>query len=521
MKVLLINAPFPFEEAPTPPFGLMSLAAFLMEEGHEVLIEDYIIQPYSRERVKKIMSEFAPGVVGATAVTMNVKKALAILRDYREVAPGVVTVMGGPHVSFDAEGILRNHGWVDCVVRGEGEISFTELLTHFESGRDAEGVEGVSYRKDGGVYHNGNRSLIPDINILPQPARHLVPLSKYRALGFPISMVTSRGCPYKCIFCVGSRMVGQKVRSFDVERVVDEFQMLSRMGFVQINIVDDLFTANKTRCIKICDEIIRRGIQHPWGAFARVDSVTRELLIKLKAAGCVALCFGIESGDQAILDRIKKKTTLEKCIKAAKLCQETGVDPMMSFILGLPGETPETARKTMEFARTLGKNYGFHVLSPFPGTEVREKAGEYGMRVLTDDWDLYDANHAVIDTGSIDPQEVERMANKFNDDIVAYINEIEPRNSRGEALSPEDERILRGVRSFRFNRRLILDELIEHYPGITNGSDRDAILIDFADYLEKSFAVERSEVNEQMQRLINLRCITLCNDARGTRVCWT
>jgi anaerobic magnesium-protoporphyrin IX monomethyl ester cyclase len=521
MKVLLINAPFPFEESPTPPLGLMSLAGYLLREGIEVIIEDYIIQPYSRERVRRILREFRPDVVGATAVTMNVKKALSILKEFREEDPSPATVMGGPHVSFDAEEILKNNPSVDYIVRGEGELSFAELLGRLGDGNDLSDVKGVSYRGGDCVIHNEDRPLIPDINILPGPARHLVPLSRYRALGFPVSMVTSRGCPYNCIFCVGSRMVGRKVRNFDVGRVVDEFEELSRMGFVQINIVDDLFTANQARCMEICDEILRRGIVHSWGAFARVDSVSPRLLEKMKKAGCTALCFGIESGDQAILDRIKKKTTLAKCREAARITREAGIEPMMSFILGLPGETAETARTTMEFARTLSTNYGFHVLAPFPGTEVRDRAGEYGMKVLTDDWDLYDANHAVMDPGSIAPEEVERLANWYVNGITEYIDELEPRKARGEILSESDERALQGVRAFRFNRALILDEMIERYPGIADGGRRDVVLPDLVDYLERSIAIGRDEINDQLQRLVNLKCIVLCDDARGARVRWT
>ena len=122
-----------------------------------------------------------------------------------------------------------------------------------------------------------------------------------------------------------------------------------------------------------CNEILKRGISHPWTAFARVDTVSLELLQAMKDAGCVSLCFGIESGDQEILNTIKKKITLEKSQRAIAICKEVGIDPMASFILGLPGETDETVQKSMEFARRLSPNHGFHILSPFPGTEVREK----------------------------------------------------------------------------------------------------------------------------------------------------
>ncbi|MGW8321613.1 MAG: B12-binding domain-containing radical SAM protein, partial [Thermodesulfobacteriota bacterium] len=242
-------------------------------------IEDCIVQPHSVERLRENLNTFRPDVVGATAVTMNVKAALRILGDYKEEQPGLITLMGGPHVTFDAERILSENAFVDCIVRGEGEVTCTKLLEALDSRASLEEIEGISYRSNGAVVHNPDRPFIKDINVLPFPAVDLVPLSKYRAMGFPITMVTSRGCPHECIFCVGRRMVGRRVRYFDVKRVVDEFETLSRMGFPVICIVDDLFTANKARCLEICEEILRRGISHLWSAFSRVDTVSEELLV--------------------------------------------------------------------------------------------------------------------------------------------------------------------------------------------------------------------------------------------------
>src|SRR4030043_2274337 len=138
--------------------------------------------------------------------------------------------------------------------------------------------------------------------------------------------------------------------------------MLVSLGVKQINIVDDLFTSHKKRCIEICEEIVRRGIVHRWSAFARVDTVSLELLQAMKSAGCMDICFGFESGNQEILDRVKKKTNLEAARKAMEMCREAGLKPLASYILGLPGETPETVEKTMEFAKSLGVDYGFHIL---------------------------------------------------------------------------------------------------------------------------------------------------------------
>ena len=520
MKVLLINPPYPFEESPTPPFGIISLAAYLEREGVEVAVEDYIVQPYSRERARQALNSIRPDVVGATAVTMNVKRALSILRDYKEENPEIVTVMGGPHVSFDAEAILTDHPFLDYIVRGEGEITFTETLRALGAGSSLEGIEGISLRLDGAVRHNPARPLIPDINVLPYPARHLISLSRYRALGFPINMVTSRGCPNKCIFCVGSRMVGRRVRYLDVSRVVDEFELLSTMRFRQINIVDDLFTANKNRCISICEEIMRRGIRHRWTAFARVDTVSRELLSAMKAAGCATLCFGIESGNQEILDLVKKNITLEKARAAVDLCNETGIEPMTSYILGLPGETPETVRKTMEFARSLSPMYGYHILAPFPGTEVREKAAEYGMRILTDDWDLYDANRSVAESVYMSHEEIDRIVGEFNGGIKRYVEALGERKRRGEAISPSDEDMLGGILSFDFSEKLISGRVVERYPGLSNGASDDTVMSDFTAFAARETGYGSDDAHRELERLVSLECIGVDRGGPGARMYW-
>ncbi len=521
MKVLLVNPSYPFEESPTPPFGLMSLAAYLLENDIDVKIEDYIVTPYSRERVKKVLQEYKPDVVGATGVTMNINTALKVVKDYKEENSDIHTVMGGPHVTFDADNILLDNPYVDSVVRGEGEITLLELLGKLDSNSSFKDILGISFRENGAVVHNEMRPFIQDINILPYPARHLVQLSKYKALGIPINMLTSRGCPHKCIFCVGSRMIGQKVRNLDVERVVDEFEMLSKMGFYQINVVDDLFTANKKRCMAICDEILRRGIKHRWNAFARVDTVTKELLEKLLEAGCNALCFGIESGNQEILDTIKKKTTIEKCRKAVDLCHEAGIEPMCSYIMGLPGETPETVENSLDFARSLCKNYGFHILAPFPGTEVREKHEEYGLKILTNDWDKYDANQSVTETEFISHKEIDKIVGEFFGYIEDHIRNITKKYEKGEELPDNDRAYVENAGVFNFTKDIIMSELIETYPGLQNGAAKDAAIDDIVLFLQEKTKYSSEDVRRKVDRLVNLECITVDTNGGKTTISWS
>lgn len=517
-RVLLINPPYPVEEGPSPSFGLMSLAAYLLENGFEVIIEDYIVSPYSRERAQKIVADFKPHIIGATAVTMNVHAGLEILETYREFSPSAAILMGGPHVSFDAQAILAENDFINFVVRGEGELTCLALLSSLDKPETLDAIKGLSFKKDGAVIHNPARDFIADINVLPYPARHLIKLSKYKALGLSVSLLTSRGCPFECIFCVGSKMVGRKVRYFDTKRVVDEFEMLSKMGFKQINIVDDLFTSNQKRCVAICEEIMRRGIKHDWTAFARVDTVNETLLKVMKAAGCTMLCFGIESGVQEILNTIKKKTTLKKIEQAVRLCKAAGIDPMASFIMGLPGETAQTARKTQDFAAGLCKDYGFHILAPFPGTEVREKADQYGIRILSDDWRRYDANHAVCESVWLAHDEVEKIVTDFNQKASQKLHDILAKNKMGETLKAEEQDMLKRLDSLVFNLHLLENDLVEKYAAQNrNGAGLDG----FVEFVTQNSEFKKTQVASEVARLFELGCLKNSANGKTTRISWS
>ncbi len=503
-KVLLINPPYPWEENPSPPLGLTSLAGYLLQQDVDVLIEDYVVNPFSRDRARKVLKEFNPDLVGATAVTMNVKKAYQILSEYKEESPAIRTVIGGPHATFDAQGTLEQNPSVDFVVRGEGELTLCELAAASGTG-EYGAVKGLSFRKEGEIIHNEARDFVQDINIFPLPARHLIQLGKYRGLGTPINMVTSRGCPFQCIFCVGSRMVGRRVRYFDETRVVDEFEMLSKIGFPQINISDDLFTSNKKRCISICNEIIRRGIKHPWGAFARVDTVSEELLAVMKEAGCTTLCFGMETGNQEILDTIKKKTSLETGERAVEMTKKAGIQAMTSYILGLPGETSETVRQTMDFAKRLSPLYGFHILAPFPGTEVREQCDAYGMSIMTDDWDCYDANQSVARCRDIAPEVIDRTVNDFFGGINSYIDTARKQYENGEPLSERDINMVEAIKSGIFTRDVIFNELVETFPGVNGGGNGS--FEGLVSHIAANSSYSDGYVRKEMGKLIKARCL--------------
>jgi radical SAM superfamily enzyme YgiQ (UPF0313 family) len=440
MRALLINPFYPLSETPSPPLGLAYLASALSAAGIEVRILDLVVFPYSRPMLQTLIEDFKPQVAGITAVTMTLDNAIGVIEDIKRIDPDILTVMGGPHVSFCARETLKAYPQLDVIGLGEGERTIVELVRAANNGRAWAGVKGIAYRNGTEICFTEKRQPIAKLDDLPVPDRRLLPLGRYRALGMPISLTTSRGCPYKCIFCVGRKMVGARVRYRSAGKIVDELEYLSSLNFHQINIADDLFTANKNHCNAVCDEIIKRGLQLKWTSFARVDTISDAVLAKMKAAGCSAVSFGIESANPQILKTIKKGIALKQVEDAVNMCQRAAIMPFASFILGLPGETPETIKETMEFGnrlKKLGLSFGFHLLAPFPGTEVREYSERYGIKILTDDWSQYHANRAIVETPAVDHHTLDEIVFKWEQEYDDYLADIKMRMEKKEATKEE------------------------------------------------------------------------------------
>jgi anaerobic magnesium-protoporphyrin IX monomethyl ester cyclase len=440
MRFLLINPYCPISENPSPSLGLAFLAGALEGAGIETRAADFTVFPYSIMMLEKVLRDFQPNLVGITSVTMTYNSAAQVIKDVKAIDNRILTVMGGPHVTFWAQEAMNSLPDLDFVVIGEGEHTAIDLTREAEKGRDWSKVKGIVYRQGTQILSTGLREQVIDLDSLPMPARHLFPLGRYMALGMPITMTTSRGCPYQCIFCVGRKMVGAKVRYRNPEKVVDELAYLHGLNFQQINIVDDLFTASKDHCLAVCHEIQRRKLEIRWTSFSRVDTISRELLMEMKKAGCYAVSFGVETGNPDILKTIKKKITLEKVVEAANLCRAVGMDVHFSFILGLPGETPETLKQTAAFSEKLNTivgSCGFHLLAPFPGTEVREKSDELGISILTHDWSDYHANRAIVETPAVNKAMLDDFVMAWEKTYLDQLELIKQRRASGEATESE------------------------------------------------------------------------------------
>ena len=467
MKVAVIASPYPLEEAPAPPLGISYVAAAFEAAGAEVEIFDYIVGRYSPEKLERQLEAFRPDVVGAGSVTLNYPPAAEILQTVKRLNPEIFTVMGGPHVSFDAPNTLKTYPGIDLVVMGEGERTIAELTATGFDRKAFPAIRGIAYRENGSYRITEQREFIQDISTLPLPARHLLPLSRYQALGFPISMITSRGCPYQCIFCQGRRMVGGKIRQRKVESVVNEIEDILSYGFNRINIADDLFVSDRRKVKAVCDEINRRGLRFAWSAFARVNTVDPDTLKTMRDTGCDAVSFGVESGNQEMLDRIQKKITLAQVRKAVDMCKDAGLHVHCSFIVGLPGETQDTLNDSREFAESLEIDYGYHFLSPFPGTTVREKVDQYDLEILSRDWTEYDANRPIVRTSALAPDDIARFVAEYDAEVERRW-QIMLRRYREGGNSPMDNLRVEGHYRTRLIYKILSGDLIEtegFFPG--------------------------------------------------------
>ncbi len=503
MRVLLMSTPYPLEENPIPPLSLSYLAAVLQSEGIEVQILDLLVSQHSARKIRDKLAEYQPQMVGATCVTLNSNIAARNLKVCKDFDPGIVTMLGGPHASFAIKETLLRSRWIDLVIIGEGERTIVELARTLEKGKDIQQVEGIAFREDNRVVKTEPRPLIEDLNELPIPARHLLPLSKYHAIGAPCTIITSRGCPYKCIFCSGPRLFGRRVRFRDPMLVVDEIEQIHKVfGFNRLNIVDDTFTLNHRHAHAVCDEIMRRNLKIEWTVFARADTVTTDILKKMKQAGCSWLLYGAESASPEILKTIKKGTTPDDIRRGTKLATEAGIGVFNSFIFGLPGESPETARQSLDFAAELNRDYdakyGFHLLSPLPGTELYERPKDYGLRILSRNWAKYDANEPITETPTMSPQMVlEHMADY--DQIITYVwQEIERKAAEGDPTCSEE---LRQKASKEFIWRLLKGDVIERLGQMKDGADPEGYL---AQKVSRKMGVPLDMAEQEMGRLVQM-----------------
>ena len=419
LHVTLVNPPYPagsFLHPPFPSLGLGYLAAVLEKNNYEVSVIDCQTTSFTYEDFRNELGKRKPDVVGITSTILTYKSALKIAEIAKEVNPKCVTVVGGPHVSFWDEEALKDCPQLDVVVRKEGEYTMLDLVQRIEVGRDYSDVVGTTCRKGSKILVNPDRPFIDNLDELPFPARHFWPiecLQKYGTMIFDV--VSSRGCVHFCNFCIEVREHGRKYRVRSPKNVVDELEFLHKTyGARYFAFLDDAFTVDKRRAAEICDEINKRKLKIKWACETRVDMVNKELLAKMKEAGCADIWFGIESGSRKVLEAVKKGITPEQTIQAFKWAKEVGMKPNPNVILGTPGETKETAWETIRFVEKLIPDYMacYTVATPYPGTPMYDYVREQGWLRETD-FDKYDNATPIFETPMLSISELMEIYNQI------------------------------------------------------------------------------------------------------------
>lgn len=337
--------------------------------------------------------DLRPDVVGFTVTTPTFRRAVELARIVRTQAPAAWVVCGGYHPTLMPEEVLGEPS-VDVVVLGEGEETFRAIVEARARGEGWTAIPGTVHRDGEGAPRRVPRPPFPKgrLSRIPLPARHLFPPGytypdARHARVAPI--MTSRGCPGRCTYCNAHDLYDGRCHFRDARSVADEIEALVRDGFEEIHVWDDNFTTWKRRVFEIRDELARRGVRVPIAlpGGIRADCADREVLQALRDMGVYGVAVGVESGDQGVLDQARKGITLDQVRQAFRWAKELGLETWAFFMLGLLGDTPESIRRTIEFALELDPDVAkFHILKPYPGTTVHQQLRERGW-ILTDDYD--------------------------------------------------------------------------------------------------------------------------------------
>jgi len=375
------------------PLGIYYLAASLLKAGIEVQVIDAEANRKTHEELVNILGKQTVNIIGITSTTVAFRNARSLAQMIRKIIPEAVLVIGGPHMTAIPELTIKTGDFDYGIVR-EGEKAFTQLIRYLLCGEgNLEDIPNLYYLKNGQVISNAKIEYINDLDSIPFPARHLCtdiniykpPIGAFREQPV-MNMVTSRGCPYECIFC-DNNTFGRKTRFFSAEYVVNEItKLINDYGAKEIAFLDDTFVLNKKRLYRIFELLDENKIRFPWTCMTRVNNLTFELLKYMRDHGCWQIRIGIESGNQEVLNFIKKGITLDQVRNVTHWCKKLKINTSGFFMIGHHIDTPDTIQQTIDFACSLPlTDVVVTINTPIPGTESYQKARQFGT-FKEDDW---------------------------------------------------------------------------------------------------------------------------------------
>jgi radical SAM superfamily enzyme YgiQ (UPF0313 family) len=407
MKILLINPSVNLESYgrfknlldPMPCIGLAYIAAMLERSAHEVHVLDNFVFRLNPGAILDRVEKINPEMIGFSCLTPSFGNTLRLMRKIKDRFPHIIIALGNVHAEFNARQIVEK-GQADFVIHGEGEYTFTELANALENGKKYSGIQGLTFCDNGKVVQTSPRPPIRELDSLPYPAWHLFPFERYgffMGLGGEknkpiLSILASRGCPFRCDFCSAVYSSWKHYRKRAPEKIVQEIIFLiDRFNVRMLGFMDSEFPLEKKHAHKVLDCMIREriGEKITWLTEARVDGVDDEILLKMKKAGCTKILFGLESGNQDSLDLLNKRITIEQSRRAVQSSRKAGLHTVGLFMIGLPGETPENILNTFRFACELNLDYAkFSILTPMPGSRMFERFQREG-KLRHENWDEY------------------------------------------------------------------------------------------------------------------------------------
>lgn len=401
-------------EETIPGMGLLVLAAVARERGYDVHLVDAKAQGTPLDEVADRIAGLRPDYLGLSATTISVNNAARIAERVKRKLPGVITVLGGAHVSAIPERTMEAFASIDFGVVGEGEVSLFELLTCLESGRSFDAVPGLAYRRDGGVRANPRAPYIEDLDALPTPAWDLLPDFPHNfqpsLFGYPRSpvatLITSRGCPFSCTFCDRSTS-GRKGRMHSVEKVVELCAHLVGLGTRHIMFLDDLFTVRKDRVIALSNAFLDAGFDFTWSCNSHPNLLDIDTMKLMKRAGCWQIAYGIESGSQRVLDVVKREVRLPRLHETLRMTRAAGIRARGFLMLGHPTERIDSLEETAAFLRSVDLDLcQITKFTPYPGTPSYPTVRQHGT--FEEDWEKMNAMNFVFIPEGLDEETLER-----------------------------------------------------------------------------------------------------------------
>jgi len=366
------------------PVGLTSIAAVALRENYNVSIIDGDAENLTMTQIIDIIIEKKPAFIGSTVMTATMGFTKQFYTMLKEKIPDTIVILGGPHVSALPEQTLLDIPAVDICVIGEGDHTIADILHSFKKNIDLQNVPGITFRKNNNIIRTSLRPPIRDLSSLPIPASHLLKKHLYKPYGWnkwvsgkngPLGMIlTSRGCIGKCNFCAAQTVFGFGARYYDMQQVINQLEFFINEWDIRIlYILDDTFTLNRKRINELCDYIISKGYQKRLEiqVSSRVNTVHLPTMIKMRKAGVRWVFFGIESGNQEILNRMCKNITLKQIREAVKITRKAGIFVGGNYIIGNIGETRQTIMDTINLSCELDQDYASYATAiPLPGTEL-------------------------------------------------------------------------------------------------------------------------------------------------------